>query len=85
MFSADPNDPLTLALAPPLDETRKQRAERKSREHKARVISNKIDEDIKKERLALKKPKNLIRVLLLSQSESGKSRSLPAYHLTLIY
>jgi len=73
MFSADP---LTLALAPPPDKTRQRRAERKSREHEARAISDKIDEDIEKERLALRKQKkSTIRVLLLGQSESGKSRS----------
>jgi hypothetical protein len=77
--SAYPDDPLTLALAPPPDETRKQRAERARREREARVISNNIDEDIKKEDLALRK-QNIIRVLLLGQSESGKSRLLPAYH-----
>jgi hypothetical protein len=51
----------------------------RSREHEARVISNKIDKDIKTERLAIRK-QNIIRVLLLGQSESGKYRSLPAYH-----
>ena len=85
--SADPDDPLTRALAPPPDETPEQRAERESREHEARIISNKIDEEIKKDRIALKKQKNVIRVLLLGQSESGKSRSLLAYCiiLTLVY
>jgi hypothetical protein len=77
---------LTLALAPPPGKTRQHRAERKSREYYAQVISDKIDEDIKRERLALRKQqKNTIRVLLLGQSESGKSRSLPAYHITLVY
>jgi hypothetical protein len=77
MFSADH---LTLALGPPPDKTREQRAERKSREHDAQVVSDKIDEDNKKERLALRKQKNTIHILLLGQSESGKSRSLLAFH-----
>jgi hypothetical protein len=72
MSPSDSNDPLTLAIAPPPDETPQQRADRERREREAQIISDKIDEGIKKDRLALKKQKNVVRVLLLGQSESGK-------------
>jgi hypothetical protein len=71
-LSTDTNDPLTLAMAPPPGETLEARAERERREREAQIISDIIDEGIKKDRLALKKQKNTVRVLLLGQSESGE-------------
>jgi guanine nucleotide-binding protein alpha-1 subunit len=83
MLSSDSNDPLTLAIAPPPDESPQQRADREKREREAQIVSDKIDEGIKKDRIALKKQKNVVRVLLLGQSESGKFLTSPTQLLIL--
>lgn len=61
-------------MRPPLDETPAQTTARQKRELDAQRVSDKIDEDIKQERLLAKRDKNIIKVLLLGQSESGKSQ-----------
>ena len=76
-------DPLAKLLAPPPDETPEQRAVRLQLEAEARQVSERIDEQIKAERAALKKSKP-VKVLLLGQSESGPYPSPRAVlpHLT---
>ncbi|KAJ7154624.1 guanine nucleotide binding protein, alpha subunit [Mycena filopes] len=69
------DDPLDAVLRPPADETPEQAAVREAREAEARRVSAAIDADIKAERLARKK-KRIVRLLLLGQSESGKSTTL---------
>lgn len=69
-------DPLALALAPPPNETPAERWAREQREAAARRVSDQIDDQIKAEKAALKKKKKPIRVLLLGQSESGKSTTV---------
>lgn len=64
-------DPLTLAIAPPKDETPKEKETREQAEIEARRISEDIDEQIRQERTVLKKKKKPVKVLLLGQSESG--------------
>jgi hypothetical protein len=66
-------DPLTLAIAPPKDETPQEKDTREQAEIEARRISDAIDEQIRQERTALKKKKKSVKVLLLGQSESGAS------------
>jgi hypothetical protein len=66
-------DPLTLAAAPPKDETPAQRIIREKEELEARRISDEIDEQIKREKQATKRRKRPVKVLLLGQSESGTS------------
>lgn len=68
------DDPLTAALAPPPDETAEQRELREAAEAEARRVSDEIDEQLRNERMALKKKKAPVKVLLLGQSESGASR-----------
>jgi guanine nucleotide-binding protein subunit alpha len=75
-------DPLTLAAAPPKDETPAQKIVREKEELEARRISDEIDEQIKKEKLATKRRKRPVKVLLLGQSESGKSATLKNFQLT---
>jgi guanine nucleotide-binding protein subunit alpha len=67
------DDPLTLAILPPVDETPAQRQVRESAESEARRISEEIDEQLRSEKAALKKKKRPVKVLLLGQSESGMS------------
>ncbi|KAJ7770685.1 G-protein alpha subunit-domain-containing protein [Mycena metata] len=69
------DDPLDAVLRPPADETVEQAAVREAREAEARRVSAAIDADIKAERQARRK-KRIVRLLLLGQSESGKSTTL---------
>lgn len=70
--TATTDDPLDAVLRPPPDETPEQRQIRLAREESARKVSAAIDAEIKAERQARKK-KRIVRLLLLGQSESGKS------------
>lgn len=63
-------DPLDDVLRPPLDETEAERFIRLQTEEKAKRVSEAIDESIRQERQAAKK-KDVVRLLLLGQSESG--------------
>jgi hypothetical protein len=66
-------DPFAAFLRPPPDETAEQRAQRLAQEAEAKKVNDMIDEQLKAERAALKKQKHVVRVLLLGQSESGRS------------
>lgn len=63
-------DPLDAVLRPPFDETPEEKVMRLAQEVEAHRISAAIDEDIKRER-ALRKKKQIVKLLLLGQSESG--------------
>ncbi|KDQ55943.1 hypothetical protein JAAARDRAFT_36721 [Jaapia argillacea MUCL 33604] len=76
------DDPLALTIAPPLDETAEERLERETREAEARRISDDIDEMLRNEKAAMKKRRRPVKVLLLGQSESGKSTTLKNFQLT---
>ncbi|KAJ8456515.1 hypothetical protein ONZ45_g2202 [Pleurotus djamor] len=78
-------DPLDIVTAPPVGESPEARAVREKREAEAKRISDRIDEDIKLEKVALKKQKNVLRVLLLGQAESGKSTTLKNFRLKYAY
>ncbi|KAJ7098222.1 guanine nucleotide binding protein, alpha subunit [Mycena epipterygia] len=69
------DDPFDAVLRPPPDETPEETAIREAREEEARRVSSAIDDDIKAERQARRK-KRIVRLLLLGQSESGKSTTL---------
>jgi len=58
-------DPLTLAIAPPPDETYEQRQIREAAEAEAKRISDEIDEQIRKEREAERRKKKPVKLLLL--------------------
>ena len=66
-------DPLDELLKPPPNETEEDRVIRLAREAEARRVSLQIDESIRAERQQQKK-KSVVRLLLLGQSESGRSR-----------
>lgn len=75
-------DPLSAAIAPPPDETPVQREIRERLEEEARKVSEGIDELIRAEERAAKRKKRPVKVMLLGQSESGKSATLKNFQLT---
>jgi len=70
------SDPLSAALLPPPDESPFERETRLKAERDAKTVSDSIDELIRIERNEKKKNKAEVNVLLLGQSESGKSTTL---------
>ncbi|KAI0319948.1 guanine nucleotide binding protein, alpha subunit [Amylostereum chailletii] len=70
------SDPLAALLRPPADETPAQREARLAAEHRAKQVSDAIDEQLKLERAERRKTRPDVQVLLLGQSESGKSTTL---------
>ncbi|KAI5116845.1 hypothetical protein M0805_006077 [Coniferiporia weirii] len=75
------SDPLARALLPPDDESPVERDSRIRKEQAAKKISDDIDEQIRLDKAELKRQKNGIKVLLLGQSESGKSTTLKQFQL----
>ncbi|GJE93719.1 G-alpha-domain-containing protein [Phanerochaete sordida] len=75
MPAREPPDPLDAVLRPPIDESPEEKFSRLAQEQEARRISAAIDEDIKRER-AFRKKRQIVKLLLLGQSESGKSTTL---------
>ncbi|KAF7312813.1 hypothetical protein MKEN_00964700 [Mycena kentingensis (nom. inval.)] len=75
------DDPLAAALEPPEDETPEQRHFRLVNERAAKQTSDAIDEQLAKERQAAKKQGKPVKILLLGQSESGKSTTLKNFQL----
>ena len=70
------SDPLAAALLPPPNESPVQREMRLKAETEAKKVSEGIDEMIRRERSDRKRSKAEVNVLLLGQSESGKSTTL---------
>lgn len=70
------SDPLAAALLPPPNETPVEKERRLNAEQEARKVSEGIDDMIRQERNDKKKAKPEVKVLLLGQSESGKSTTL---------
>ncbi|KDQ51103.1 hypothetical protein JAAARDRAFT_199327 [Jaapia argillacea MUCL 33604] len=74
------SDPFAAILAPPPNESQSDRDRRLKAEANAKKISDNIDELLKQEK-ADKKKKQVVKVLLLGQSESGKSTTLKQFQL----
>ncbi|KAG6879835.1 hypothetical protein C0992_010793 [Termitomyces sp. T32_za158] len=69
-------DPLAKVLEPPPNETPVEREARLVAEAQARRISEQIDEEIEKEKAAERRVAKALKMLLLGQSESGKSTTI---------
>jgi guanine nucleotide-binding protein alpha-1 subunit len=65
------SDPFAAFTRPPANETSMERKAREAREAEEKRVSDRIDDELRKERMAMKKKKNVVCVLLLGQSESG--------------
>jgi len=79
------SDPLSAAMRPPEDETQEEFERRLNSEKEARLISENIDEMLRKDGIERKKSKAEVNVLLLGQSESGKSTTLKRKSLCYVF
>lgn len=70
------DDPLSHVLRPPPDESPDARAQRIAQEEDAVKRSRAIDEQLANDRKAFEERKRAVKVLLLGQSESGKTTTL---------
>ena len=61
------------------DESPQERSQREQEEARAKVVSDTIDEQIKQDKVAFRRYQKAIKVLLLGQSESGQSTSVPCH------
>lgn len=80
------DDPLAHVLRPPPDESPDARTQRIAQEEDAAKRSRAIDEQLVNDRKAFEERKRAVKVLLLGQSESGKTttlKSMPAFGINI--
>ncbi|KAJ6455273.1 G-alpha-domain-containing protein [Mycena vitilis] len=79
--SASSFDPLNAGLAPPANESEEERAARLEAAREATRVSRAIDAGLAEAKRAMERKKRAVKILLLGQSESGKSSVLRNFRL----
>lgn len=72
-FTPHPSDPFYDFMKPPEDETQAQKTARLKREVDEQRVNDAIEDQIKEDRVKIQQEKEIIKVLLLGQAESGKT------------
>ncbi|KAJ7146340.1 guanine nucleotide binding protein, alpha subunit [Mycena epipterygia] len=75
------DDPIANAIAPPQNESPEDREVRIQKERAAKQVSDAIDAELSQEQAHEKKRPKPVKILLLGQSESGKSTTLKNFQL----
>ncbi|KAJ7757579.1 guanine nucleotide binding protein, alpha subunit [Mycena metata] len=79
--SMEDSDPIANAIAPPQNESPQAKEIRMQKERAAKQVSDAIDAELSREQVYEKKRPKPVKILLLGQSESGKSTTLKNFQL----